>query len=220
MRDCLVIFAKVPELGRVKTRLASAIGDAAARDLAEAFVTDTLATAASLEAVRIVVAYSPSTGTEWFRERAPGAALIPQPDLDFGARMSAAMHATFELGVDRCVMIGMDTPQLEPATIRRAFEALGEVDVCLGPSADGGYYLIGLRGAAPRLFEEIAWSTSTVLTETRARAAKCGMSVTELGREVDVDEAADLEALRVALVDRPGVGAASRIVLERIPEAL
>ncbi len=213
MRDRLVLFAKVPELGRVKTRLAREVGEGAARDLAEAFLLDTLSTAASVDGVQVAVAYSPTTGEDWFRTRAPDALLVPQPETDFGSRMNAAMNAMFEAGASRCVMIGMDTPQLEPGRIESAFEALKEYDVCLGPSEDGGYYLIGLRAPAPQLFEGIAWSTASVLAETLSRAAESGLSVHQLDSEFDIDEAADLERLLAVLAARPGVGAATRDAL-------
>jgi len=216
MRDRLVLFAKVPELGRAKTRLARDVGESAARDLAEAFVLDTLATAARVDGVQIAVAYSPTSGRDWFQERAPGALLVPQPETDFGSRMCRAMDAMFEDGAKRCVMIGMDTPQLEPARIESAFEALKESDVCLGPSEDGGYYLIGLRAPAPQLFEGVAWSTASVLTETHARAAESGLSVHDLDSEFDIDEAADLERLAAVLAARPDVGAATRDMCQRL----
>ena len=213
MRDRLVLFAKVPEFGRAKTRLARDVGEGAARDLAEAFVLDTLSTSARVEGVQVAVAYSPTTGEDWFRARAPGALLVQQPETDFGSRMCRAMDAMFEDGAKRCVMIGMDTPQLEPARIESAFEALKESDVCLGPSEDGGYYLIGLRAPAPQLFEGVAWSTASVLAETRSRAAESGLSVHQLDSEFDIDEAADLERLTAVLAARPGVGAATRDAL-------
>jgi len=216
MRDRLVLFAKVPELGRAKTRLARDVGEGAARDLAEAFVLDTLATAARVDGVQVVVAYSPTSGRDWFRARAPGALLIPQPETEFGSRMCRAMDAMFEDGAKRCVMIGMDTPQLEPGRIESAFEALKESDACLGPSEDGGYYLIGLRAPAPQLFAGIAWSTASVLAETHSRAAESGLSVHDLDSEFDIDEAADLERLAAVLAARPDVGAATRDMCQRL----
>lgn len=216
MSDCLVVFAKVPELGRAKTRLARRVGETAARDLAEAFLLDTLATAARVDGVQVAVAYAPTSGEDWFRTRAPGALLVPQPEMDFGSRMNAALNAMLEGGANRCVMIGMDTPQLEPGRIESAFEALKESDVCLGPSEDGGYYLIGLRAPAPQLFEGVAWSTASVLTETLSHAAESGLSVHQLDREFDIDEVADLERLTAVLATRPGVGAATRDMLQRL----
>ena len=197
--DWIILVAKAPRLGLSKTRLAGDIGAESAQRLAEAFVLDTLDLALARPGTRVLIAYAPDDARAWFAERAPQAELVPQPDGDLGARMAAAF--AHGLGDQRrCVMIGMDTPHLDPGRLDEAFEALGaDSDVVLGPTEDGGYYLIGLKEPAPGLFMDMTWSTAEVLGETLERAGRLGLAECQLPLELDVDDGADLERLRELL---------------------
>jgi hypothetical protein len=198
-RDVLVVFARYPEPGRVKTRLARVLGDAPAAELHAAFVVDLRERfAAAPFAVRWAVA-PPDTGFAARFAIPPGETFVQDGD-DLGARM----HATFERahadGFARCVLIGSDMPQLALATVERAFAALDAADLVLGPACDGGYYLIAARRPLD-VFAGIAWGTDTVLAATRARAAERHLTVALLDEDFDVDEVADLDRLAALLQD-------------------
>jgi rSAM/selenodomain-associated transferase 1 len=159
------------------------------------------------------VAYAPVEARAWFERRAPWALRRPQPQGDLGARLRAALGVAFREGARRCVVIGTDTPHLRAEALDEAFRALDEADVCLGPSPDGGYHLIGLTAERPRLFEDVPWSTDAVQRVTLQRAAECGLRLCELAEEFDVDEGPDLERLVRALRERPDAAPATRAVL-------
>lgn len=212
-QDWLVVLAKQPILGQAKTRLGRDIGNERGRELAEAFVLDTLELSSRIPNTRVLVAFAPASARAWFHERAPEAELFAQPDGDFGTRIRAATRETFRRGATRCVLIGMDTPHLQTRTIVSAFEALRSSDVCMGPCPDGGYYLIGLQTDSPRLFERIPWSTDAVGKATLERAAEAGLKATLLEPELDIDDGADLAALIPILNERPTVAAITRSTL-------
>ena len=212
MNDQLVVLTKEPRLGEAKTRLAGDVGPERARELAEAFVLDTLALARS-SGVPTLVAFAPEDAGPWFEARAPWASLWPQPDGDLGQRMRAAIREALGRGAERCVMIGMDTPHLPATTLESAFAALDGADLVLGPSLDGGYYLIGAKADHPSLFEDLAWSTAAVLGATLGRARELGLEVRGLPPEFDVDRARDLEHLADELRRRPEAAPATRALL-------
>ncbi len=192
----VMVFTRYPEPGRSKTRLIPALGpDGAAtlhRQLAER----------TLDGIRrfdgAVEVWYTGAGEPTMRQWL-GAALDlrAQCDGDLGARMAHAFDAAFATGTGQALIVGSDCPDLGPETYVAALDALARHDVALGPALDGGYYLIGLRREAwPRargLFDEIAWSTDTVLQETLDRAHTSGLSVAHTATLADVDEPADIE---------------------------
>jgi rSAM/selenodomain-associated transferase 1 len=204
-RDVLVVFARCPEPGRVKTRLARVVGDDVAAALYAAFVTDLRARFATAPfAVRWAVA-PPDAGFAARFAIPPAATFVQRGDV-LGARMHAAFARVRDEGFARCVLIGSDMPQLAHATVERAFAALDAADLVLGPACDGGYYLIAARRPLD-VFSGIAWGTETVLAATRARAAERSLTVALLDEDFDVDEIADLERLEV-LLESPDARAA------------
>ena len=232
--DWIIVLAKEPRLGLAKTRLARDVGAEAAQELAEAFVIDTLELVQGLARTRamtkVLIAYAPDDARAWFAGRAPGAELLCQPPGDLGARMEAAGDFAFESATAslvaspaasparaRCVMIGMDTPHLDPSRLDAAFDALAlGSDAVFGPSEDGGYYLVGLSRPLPVLFAEIPWSTAAVLDLTMERAAAEGLRVHQLPTELDVDDGADLARLAAALVDSDRAPATQRALSARL----
>lgn len=198
-RDVLVVFARCPEPGRVKTRLARDVGDEAAAALYAAFVADLRARfAAAPFAVRWAVA-PPDAGFA-ARFAMPDGETFPQQGDDLGARMHTAFARVRGEGFARCVLIGSDMPQLALATVERAFASLDGADLVLGPACDGGYFLIAAR-APLDVFGDIAWGTDGVLSATRARAADLGLTVALLDEDFDVDDAVDLQRLEALLAD-------------------
>ncbi|MEL6714824.1 MAG: DUF2064 domain-containing protein, partial [Planctomycetota bacterium] len=119
-------------------------------------------------------------------------------------------------GARRCLAIGTDCPQLEPSRIAAAFQALHDAEVCLGPAADGGYYLIGLSAYRDAPFVDVPWSTADVLRVTRERCAAAGLGVALLPEESDVDDGEGLAELRRVLAARPGVAPRTRALLDGV----
>lgn len=196
----VIVFAKAPVPGRVKTRLAASIGDAHAVKIYRSLAEDTVS-ALRDGPWRLYVYVDPGHDTEvepmsalhgvqeWlgsdgleYRLQQPG---------DLGARMSAAFGECFTRHEEVCI-VGTDLPGMDPTWVADAFEKLTDADVVLGPATDGGYYLMTLRGPAPELFRDIAWSTPDVLPTTLARATRAGMRVTRLPLRTDVDTVDDV----------------------------
>lgn len=189
----LLVFAKAPLPGKVKTRLARTMGDARATELYRRMGK------AIIEAVRggdfeTAVVYSPAEALPAIRAwLGDSPRLMPQGDGDLGQRMNTAIINALETSRRVC-LIGTDSPDLDAARVSKAFEALGETDVVLGPARDGGYYLIALSEPHPELFEEIPWSTDGVLESTLTRANAAGLDVRLLETLTDVDDPADVPA--------------------------
>lgn len=190
----VVVFAKEPVPGRVKTRLAADIGNDAAARIYRTLGRETV------EALhgggwRIQVFADPPD--EGARRRVatwlgvPVEDVRPQIDGDLGARMSAAMEEAF-LSSDRVCVVGTDVPDLDIETLDRAFAALDDADVVFGPATDGGYYLVGATAHRPGLFEGIAWSTRSVLSTSLERAREMGARAALLAARTDVDTLADV----------------------------
>ena len=188
----LLVFAKAPRPGKVKTRLARALGDERAAALYRRMGRLVLDGVAAAPAT-VTACFAPDDAEAEVREwlGASAARYWPQGDGDLGARMSRMFDRAFQ-AADRALVVGTDAPAVDDATIRRALEALDSADVVLGPSRDGGYYLLGLRRPRPGLFEAIRWSTGSVMRETAERARGEGLEVTFLEVESDIDTAADL----------------------------
>jgi len=193
----LVAFARRPDPGRVKTRLARSIGDEPAARLYAAFVEDLRQRFADAPfAVRWAVA-PPEQGFA-ARFAVDPQHVFPQRGEDLGKRMSDAFRAMRERGFARCAVIGTDMPQLGVATVADAFARLDDADLVLGPAEDGGYYLIAAR-APLAVFDGIAWGSPDVLAATLTRAAALGLRVSLLEPGFDVDDAADLARLESLL---------------------
>ena len=190
-------MAKHPVPGRVKTRLAAALGADTACALYRAFVLDLAERLGGLP-YAVTWAYTPPDAP--FAELLPGARCRPQHGRDLGERLAAAIADELAEGPGPVLAIGADAPHVPAAPLAEAAAALaGRADVVLGPAADGGYYLIGLRRPAPGLFAGIAWSTAGVLEATRARAEAAGLAVHLLPPGFDIDEVVDLVRLRALL---------------------
>jgi len=194
----LLVFARVPALGRVKSRLAAGVGAGAALGVYLELLAHTRAVvrAAGVPATVWLADVAgpvptPAETAEW-----PALPARAQPAGDLGARMSTAFAAAFAAGCARVAIIGTDCPGLHADHLAQAFALLEAHDVVLGPAADGGYYLLGLRQPQPALFRHQQWSTASVLADTLAAAARLGLRVALLPELHDVDNAADLAAWR------------------------
>lgn len=201
LTDChLLVFARVPALGRVKSRLAAGVGQPAAlavyRELL-AITNAAIVEAGAPATVWLADTAGPEPTATEAQEWATLAACC-QPEGDLGERMTTAFAAAFATGAERVAIIGTDCPGLRASHLTQAFAALEDADVVLGPATDGGYYLLGLRQPQPELFQNKTWSTDSVLSDTLADAHRLGLRVALLPELRDVDNAGDLAAWNVA----------------------
>jgi hypothetical protein len=185
----LLLFIKNPRLGHVKTRLARTLGDAEALRIYRFLLDKTRETALRVDVERMLF-YSEQIQhqDDWSPSQFDK---FVQVEGDLGVRMCSAFETAFAKGANRALIVGSDCPELDPDTIRAAFEALHTHEVVVGPSADGGYYLLGMRRLWPALFEGIEWSTAAVLEQTLDKACQLGLSVFHLQTLLDIDEEKD-----------------------------
>jgi len=134
-----------------------------------------------------------------------GLTVMPQGSGDLGARMCRLLRLAMDYGAAGVLFVGTDSPHVSDARLQAAMRALAHVDVVIGPVEDGGYDLIGIRGAFPMLFDDIPWGTSAVLAATLARIRDAGLHFRLLGKSFDVDTPADLERSRFIASHRAGL---------------
>jgi rSAM/selenodomain-associated transferase 1 len=201
--QAIAVFARAPQPGRVKTRLARKIGDTAAAEFYAAMLRDCLAVAQSaarrLGDCEVFVAHTPDDAF------APGphslapfwnGARLPQGGGDLSERMRQVLNQLHARGARRDILLGSDTPDLPADFIMRALACLTEADLVFGPARDGGFYLIGAN-APPleELFKAVNWSAPDTLERTLANARRLGLSVSLLAQWDDVDEPDDVSRL-------------------------
>jgi len=195
----LLVFARLPLHGTVKTRLAAELGHDRALELYEAMLRDLLTSiGAPTRETEIECLWPPTPHANGalLRRAFADHAVAMQTGADLGVRLSMAFSERFFFHRTRKIIaIGADDPTLPRALIDHAFALLDSCDYTLGPATDGGYYLIGCRAASfdPRVFEDIDWGTPSVYATTRARIAELNCSVAVLPERYDIDVAADLE---------------------------
>jgi rSAM/selenodomain-associated transferase 1 len=167
---CLIMFVKYPEKGRAKSRLAADIGEEIALNLYKDFVEDTTASLKQGEYSFRICFYPPDAHDRIIEWLGPGYSIMPQRGEDLGERMRSAFADSFSEGFSEALIIGSDCPDLPKEIIDKAFAALSSHDAVLGPSLDGGYYLIGFKKDSflPEVFSGIQWSTNKVFEQTIA----------------------------------------------------
>lgn len=205
MMRAVIVVGKAPEAGVTKTRLAPPLTLAQAADLYRAFLLDTVATARSLGWERVTLIYPPRPHAhEELAALFPaGVHLQAQPGIGLGAALAGAFESHLAAGFERVVLIGSDNPTLPAHIVEASCDALADHDIAIGPSSDGGYYLIGMSRPHLGVFERISWSTEVVYAETLERAAELGLGVRALPEWYDVDTAAELRRLRHDLTTLP-----------------
>ena len=194
----LIVFARAPEPGRVKTRLVPLLGEKGAARLHARLVEGTLRTSLAPGFDAVDLYCSPGTGHHFFGKmrRRFGVRLRAQGRGDLGERMYRAFKRALR-GSPYAILIGSDCPVLGPADLRAAARALRTgADAVLSPAEDGGYALIGLRRVSRRLFDGIAWSTPEVLAQTRRRLRQLHWRWRELRTVWDVDRPEDVARLK------------------------
>ncbi len=191
-KEVVLVFQKNEVLGKVKTRLASGMGDLRALEIYRHLIQSTYSVLEDVSAP-VWTYYSdfiPETVNP------PIAKSFVQEGHDLGERMANAFARSFESGMEKVVLIGTDCPSLQSQHLNQAFEALIHSDLVLGPATDGGYYLIGMKRKEDYLFEGISWSTSEVLSQTLAVATAHGLHFTLLDELSDIDTQEDWERYR------------------------
>ncbi len=162
----ILIFAKYPERGRCKTRLARGVGEENALRIYRALLAHTLSIVRTTPFRKVLMVDPPGHVHDAF-EWAPGMdAYLPQSGGDLGARMWAAVESGLSRGAQKILLLGCDCPQISKESVTSSFDALNRYDVVLGPTDDGGYYLLGLKEGNPSLFRDIPWSTEKVFEKT------------------------------------------------------
>ena len=197
----VAIMAKAPRPGTVKTRLCPPLLPAEAAALYRCFLLDKIAAVGALADTQPVVAYTPDDARAEFDGLAPGFSLVAQRGRDLGARLHSTLASLLAAGHAGAIAVDSDTPTLPGAFLQQAVHCLTRPgpDVVLGPTEDGGYYLIGVRRAHRELFDGVPWSTSDVLDVTLKRAAEAGLRAACLPSWYDVDTPDDLQRLRTVL---------------------
>ena len=195
----LAIMTKAPLGGRVKTRLTPPLTPPEAAALNRCFLQDIAATITDAGAqTRGVGCYTPVGSEEMFQGFLPPTfSLLPQRDGHFGDRLRGAVEDLLSVGFSSVCLIGSDSPMVPQSTYAEAARLLSQTDerLVLGPSEDGGYYLIGMKKIYPHLFEEITWSTDQVFGQTLTRAAELRLPVQLLPVSFDVDDHRSLQRL-------------------------
>lgn len=198
MEEAVVLMAKAPVPGQVKTRLSPPLAPAEAARLYACMLGDAAEEISSVSRIARYLFLDPPIAANAMRE-APFSSLerFPQRGKDLGEKMWDAAATAFRHGAMRVVIVGGDCPALAAERLRRAFRELREgAEAVFGPSADGGYYLVGLACADERLFRKFTWSAPTVLLDSVARCRALSIPFSFLPPERDVDTGEDLLALR------------------------
>jgi rSAM/selenodomain-associated transferase 1 len=204
----LLVFARLPQLGRVKTRLAASLGDSAALRIYERLLAHVLSQVCAPDRPwTVTVSSTPADEASlalmrtWLRDHGCMVdRVVGQIDSDLGGRMQHAIRSSLAQGVNRnAIVIGTDCPTINSATIEQAVNALDRVDCVLGPAQDGGYYLIGTSRADLPVFSQIEWSTERVFSQTCEHLTRASVSWATLDTMADIDTAQDWEHARLLL---------------------
>ena len=198
MKRGLIVFAREPIPGMVKTRLAAAVGGQVAADLYETMLRAVLKTSRRLDDVETVVYWACEEESLPRLDEKYRCSSRRQSMGDLGQRMQAAFQEMFSGGCDVCCIIGSDAPDLPLPYIQEAYRLLAtqQADAVFGPSRDGGYYLLGMRKIWPQLFRNIPWSSADVLEQSLTAARESGLTAALLPEWQDIDTVEDLQAFQ------------------------
>ena len=192
LKKALIVFIKNPEEGRVKTRLAASVGAPQALEVYKKLLEHTRNTVIQTDCNKFLF-YDRVINLEDGWSNADFEKCLQSPG-DLGQKMSHAFQFCFEQkSQDSCVIIGSDCPEINSEIITKAFNSLKQYDFCIGPSYDGGYYLLGMRCMNEAVFHNIKWSTDQVLKQTVSSIQQLNKSYTLLDTLHDLDNIEDLE---------------------------
>ncbi len=193
--NILIVFVKYPEPGKVKTRIAQELGAHRAAELYSQMAKRIIGEVRRPDAYRAVIYFDPPDREKDVRTwlGIDNVSYEPQSPGTIGDKMSNAFERVFSEGAEKAVLIGTDVPEITADIVSIACGMLNDTDVVLGPSCDGGYYLIGLRKFEPVLFRDIDWGTDTVFNRTLNRIIEKNLSHKSLDTLKDVDMAEDID---------------------------
>ncbi|MDD5712177.1 MAG: TIGR04282 family arsenosugar biosynthesis glycosyltransferase [Smithellaceae bacterium] len=195
---CLIVFARYPEQGKVKTRLLGDLPEEAVCRLYTCFVADLIEMLGGCRG-HLRLAFTPADKTQEIKSCFPGCrSYLPQVGSDLGERMREAFQACFAEGFAKAILIGSDCPDLPADIVTMALGALEELDAVIGPAYDGGYYLIGFRRERflPTVFSGIPWGEKEVFGLSLERIKNAGLKVCIAPFWRDIDTIEDLRALK------------------------
>ncbi len=187
-RRRLIIFVKAPRPGFVKTRLAESIGNVAACEAYRMLAESLFQNLDKIEGNELEIKFTPDDSPDevrpWLRD---GWTSSPQGAGNLGDRLRRAIEEAFTDGCERVAVIGSDCPDVTAQDVASAWRDLDRNDIILGPASDGGYWLIALKRPNAKLFQNIAWSTDRVLTQTIAAGTDAGLKIKCLRMLTDID---------------------------------
>jgi rSAM/selenodomain-associated transferase 1 len=198
-QDVAIVFARAAVPGKVKTRMIPQLGPERACALHLACLGDVVEMLdRALPAAEKWLFWSEAPGPDISigdLELPPSFGMALQSGLDLGERMGRALERALASGAQRVLLIGSDSPALPPEFLRQASDALKTADLVLGPSEDGGFYLIGARSFDRAIFEQVEWGGAEVFARTEANIRRCGLTLHTLPRWYDLDEWRDVERM-------------------------
>lgn len=196
--NALIIMTRVPVPDKTKTRLMDVYTGRECAELQECFLKDIFEMCEGIRRrMDIFVTYTPEFETVRLRGYTPGyMKLFPQEGEDLGRRMLNSIRHILSKGYEKVVLIGSDIPEVKPEAVLQAMEALDSNDMCIGPTYDGGYYLIGMKKPEQAVFEpDIRWGGETVFENTVRLARNSGLSVSVVRECRDIDTKEDIRGL-------------------------
>jgi rSAM/selenodomain-associated transferase 1 len=195
-KDALIIIAKYPAAGRVKTRLKGLMPDKKRLALYVTLLERTVEKLRAIPGVDTFIAYAPPDAEDYFSRF--GIRLIPLFEGDLGERMRYAFTKVFADGYQKAALVGVDIPDLSTAIVLKSFELLSDNDIVFGPAKDGGYYLVGMKKLIREVFDNVPWSSDQTLKRSIDQAGKAGYSTafTETLSDIDIIE----DAKRAGLI--------------------
>lgn len=197
MRKALICFTRVPRSGQTKTRLMGLLTPEQCAGLHWAFLKDLARVYRRVDAA-LFIAHTPDPDWEALKEKFPFAeGFFPQTGDELGARMDHALRKVLAMGYEAVVLTGADLPAMTEDHLHSGFAALEQADISLGPTTDGGYYLIGARKPCPEVFSSQQYGCATVFENTLAAAKSAGLSVGFAAVCGDVDTPEDLKKLQL-----------------------
>ena len=204
-KSAIIIMAKQPIEGKTKTRMTPHLSHNQAAALFEALVKDTIDLCAQVDQAELAIAISPPKSISYFRKISPpNTILVPAVCQNIGDCLNQVLTHLLSIGFESAFAINADGPTLPLEYLHQALSLIEDHDLVLGPSYDGGYYLIGLKQPAPEIFEHIAWSTEEVLAQTITQAKKHGLAKYALLPEwYDVDNIDTLNKMSEELKTLP-----------------
>ncbi len=204
--NALILFARDPVLGKVKTRLSPFLDEDVILKLYTCFLHDSLNKIRQIKNTDCFVGVAPSNDSGFFTGTlGSNIQLFVQEGEELGDKMRRAMQDRFSEGYERVVIIGSDSPSLPVSYLTRALNS--EKDMVIGPSTDGGYYLIGMKDKVVEVFDGVTWGTEKVLRETCERLGKNGVELELLPVWYDVDSPEDLKFFKthLDLIEKAGL---------------